>query len=58
MALVCGNIAIYASTKAYYRWRNHGRDRKWQAMTEEQRVEYIATTADQGNKRLEFRFAH
>ncbi|KAH8426255.1 putative MFS transporter [Aspergillus melleus] len=58
LALVCGNIAIYAATKAYYIWRNRGRDRKWQAMSEEQRVEYIATTADQGNKRLEFRFAH
>ncbi|KAE8391000.1 major facilitator superfamily domain-containing protein [Aspergillus alliaceus] len=58
LALVCTNMAVYAATKGYYILRNRQRDRKWLAMTEEQRIEYIATTKDTGNKRLDFRFAH
>ncbi|EAU39184.1 conserved hypothetical protein [Aspergillus terreus NIH2624] len=58
LALVCTNIAIYVATKAYYMLRNRRRDRTWQAMTEEQRMEYIATTKEEGNHRLDFRFAH
>jgi hypothetical protein len=27
-------------------------------MTEDERVNYLATTTDEGNKRLDFRFAH
>ncbi|KAF5860548.1 hypothetical protein ETB97_001391 [Aspergillus alliaceus] len=55
LALVCTNMAVYAATKGYYILRNRQRDRKWLAMTEEQRIEYIATTKDTGNKRLDFR---
>ncbi|KAL4895867.1 major facilitator superfamily domain-containing protein [Aspergillus ambiguus] len=58
LGLVCSNIAIYVAIKAYYMLRNRQRDRKWMAMTEEQRIEYIATTKDEGNRRLDFRFAH
>ncbi|KAE8339671.1 hypothetical protein BDV24DRAFT_175978 [Aspergillus arachidicola] len=58
LALVCTNIAVYALTKIYYILRNRHRDRKWTGMTEEQRIDYIATTKDTGNKRLDFRFAH
>ncbi|RMD44537.1 hypothetical protein DV735_g558, partial [Chaetothyriales sp. CBS 134920] len=43
--------------QVYYTLRNRSRDRKWNAMTEEQRAEYLATTTDEGNKRLDFRFA-
>jgi hypothetical protein len=42
----------------YYVKRNAYRDRKWGAMTEDQRLDYLATTTDEGNKRLDFRFAH
>jgi hypothetical protein len=42
----------------YYVKRNAYRDRKWAAMTEDQRLDYLATTTDEGNKRLDFRFAH
>jgi hypothetical protein len=52
------NIFLYVLVKLYYVWRNKQRDRKWNAMTEEQRLEYLATTKDQGNKRLDFRFQH
>ncbi|KAK5380523.1 hypothetical protein LTR20_007035 [Exophiala xenobiotica] len=51
------NIAIYILAKLYYVLRNRRRDTTWNAMTEEQRAEYLATTTDKGNKRLDFRFA-
>jgi len=51
-------LVLYALTKLYYVKRNQYRDRKWNAMTEDQRVEYLSTTTDEGNKRLDFRFAH
>jgi hypothetical protein len=44
--------------KGYYTWRNKTRENKWNAMTEAQRLEYLATTKDEGNKRLDFRFQH
>ena len=58
LILVCTNIVVYALTKLYYVMQNRRRDLKWQAMTEDQRVDYVATTQDQGNRRLDFRFAH
>lgn len=58
VALVSTNIVIYLLTKVYYVWRNHTRDKKWNAMTEGEKLRYLATTTDQGNKRLDFRFAH
>jgi hypothetical protein len=45
-------------TKMYYVLRNRRRDRIWNAMTEAQQLQYIARTKDQGNQRLDFRFAH
>lgn len=56
--LVIINIFLYLATKLYYVKRNAHRDRKWTAMTEEERLKYLATTTDEGNKRLDFRFAH
>lgn len=58
LAIAVMNIALYVLVKAYYVWRNKSRDKKWNAMSEEQKLEYLATTKDEGNKRLDFRFAH
>jgi hypothetical protein len=44
--------------KVYYIWRNKSRDRKWNAMSSEEKDHYLRTTKDEGNKRLDFRFAH
>ncbi|RXW22209.1 hypothetical protein EST38_g3632 [Candolleomyces aberdarensis] len=49
---------LYPGVKAYYIWRNRSRDQIWDAMTSEQKSEYLATTKDRGNRRLDFRFAH
>ncbi|KAF6757619.1 allantoate permease [Ephemerocybe angulata] len=51
-------VILYPGVKAYYRWRNSSRDKIWNAMTEEEKAEYLATTTDRGNRRLDFRFAH
>ncbi|EHK17223.1 uncharacterized protein TRIVIDRAFT_80526 [Trichoderma virens Gv29-8] len=58
LAIACMNIVIYILTKLYYVYRNRSRAKKWDAMTEEQRLDYLATTTDEGNKRLDFRFQH
>ncbi|KND91959.1 putative transporter [Tolypocladium ophioglossoides CBS 100239] len=58
LAILCMNFAVYGLVKVYYVQRNKYRDRKWTEMTEEQRLEYLSTTTDQGNKRLDFRFDH
>lgn len=52
------NIVLYVLVKIYYVWRNKQRDKKWNSMTEEERLHYLATTNDKGNKRLDFRFQH
>ncbi|OAK93572.1 MFS general substrate transporter [Phaeosphaeriaceae sp. SRC1lsM3a] len=52
------NIFLYLFNKSYYTWRNKQRDRQWNALTAEQKVEYMDTTTDEGSKRLDFRFAH
>ncbi|KAF9069482.1 allantoate permease [Rhodocollybia butyracea] len=57
--ICCLNVAvIYPCTKVYYIWRNRQRNRIWNAMTIEEQKEYLKTTKDLGNRRLDFRFAH
>lgn len=51
-------IGIFLATKAYYVWRNNQREKVWQAMTEEERRDYVRNTKLQGSRRLDFRFAH
>ncbi|KAL4965835.1 major facilitator superfamily domain-containing protein [Aspergillus stella-maris] len=54
----CLNIVLYLLAKLYYVRRNKARDAVWDKMTPEEKEEYLNTTRDQGNKRLDFRFAH
>jgi hypothetical protein len=58
LGIAVGNVGVYCLTKAYYLWRNKSRDKKWSDMTQSQQLEYLETTTDEGNKRLDFRFAH
>ncbi|KAI1171609.1 MFS general substrate transporter [Nemania sp. FL0916] len=58
LAIAGANIVIYVLTKFYYMYRNRQRDRKWKAMSVEERLHYLSTTTDEGNKRLDFRFKH
>lgn len=52
------SIAMFIGTKVYYVTKNRRREKRWNAMTEEQRKDYIDNTTDEGNKRLDFRFVH
>ncbi|KIY50633.1 MFS general substrate transporter [Fistulina hepatica ATCC 64428] len=56
--ICCINIFLYIGTFFFYRIINQRRDRIWNAMTPEQRKEYLETTKDEGNKRLDFRFGY
>lgn len=61
LVLLCINILailLFIFAKFYYIARNRWKERQWEALSEEQRKEYLATTKDEGNRRLDFRFAH
>lgn len=56
IGITCLNICEYVATKLYYVYRNKKRAQLWDAMTPVERQEYLDTTKDEGNKRLDFRF--
>jgi len=57
LLLVGFNISLYVLTKVYYVLRNKSRDWTWNKMSEDEQLDYLSTTHDAGNKRLDFRFA-
>ncbi|KAF8508618.1 allantoate permease [Hysterangium stoloniferum] len=60
LIIICAvNIfVLYPGTRFYYKWRNAQREKKWSAMSEEEKSDYLSTTKDEGNQRLNFRFAY
>lgn len=58
LGFIVADIVIIWLAKAWYVLRNKSRDKVWNAWTEEEKAHYLATTKDQGNKRLDFRFLH
>ncbi|KLO11332.1 MFS general substrate transporter [Schizopora paradoxa] len=58
IAVCCMNMVIYGLTFFFYRALNKRRDRMWNSWTPEQQREYLETTKDKGNQRLDFRFAY
>lgn len=57
LGILAWNIIAFVLAKAYYVKRNDKRDRVWNRMSREERIEYLSTTTEKGNKRLDFRFA-
>jgi hypothetical protein len=51
-------VALYPGIWWFYRRVNAKRERVWGAMTEAEKSEYLMTTKDEGNKRLDFRFTY
>ncbi|KAK4999468.1 hypothetical protein LTR66_001488 [Elasticomyces elasticus] len=53
-------VAVYpfflfiVGAEVFYVWINRHRSRVWDAMTHEENAHYLSTTADKGNKRLDF----
>jgi hypothetical protein len=58
VAITAWNIVLIIAIKAYYWYKNESRDKRWNAMSEDEKRHYLETTKDEGNKRLDFRFAH
>ncbi|KAF8520957.1 allantoate permease [Hysterangium stoloniferum] len=60
LIIICAvNIfVLFPGTRFYYMWRNAQREKKWSAMSEEEKSDYLSTTKDEGNQRLNFRFAY
>ncbi|TVY42563.1 putative transporter [Lachnellula subtilissima] len=58
LGLAAWNFCLFIGAKAYYFWKNKKRDQIWDSMDRDQKLHYLETTEDKGNKRLDFRFAH
>lgn len=50
-------MVLFIGAKAFYVYVNKKRARIWDAMSAKEKADYLATTTDKGNKRLDFRFA-
>ncbi|CCF43586.1 hypothetical protein CH063_13247, partial [Colletotrichum higginsianum] len=58
LALIAWNAVLAWLIKAYYMKRNKTRDDIWRGMSQQEKDHYLATTKDEGSRRLDFRFAH
>lgn len=59
LIIICSaNIVIYILTYFFYRSINRHKEQRWNKMTVKEQETYLETTKDQGNERLEFRFAY
>ncbi|KAL8781839.1 MAG: hypothetical protein Q9213_005841 [Squamulea squamosa] len=58
LGLIAWNIVLIILSKLYYMSKNSQREKVWQGMSEAERANYLETTEDKGNKRLDFRFVH
>lgn len=52
------SVVMFLAVKVYYVWRNNAKAKIWDSWNEQEKAHYLKTTADKGNKRLDFRFAH
>lgn len=57
IAICAYNFFIIIGAKLFYVHVNKKRAAIWDNMTQAEKEQYLATTTDQGNKRLDFRFA-
>ncbi|RPA85531.1 MFS general substrate transporter [Ascobolus immersus RN42] len=51
-------MCLFIATIFYYKTKNARREAIWSKMTKEERKQYLSTTKDEGNKRLDFRFIY
>ncbi|WWC87320.1 uncharacterized protein L201_002209 [Kwoniella dendrophila CBS 6074] len=52
------SIALVLFAKLWYSYRNKQKSKIWDNYTLAEKEEYLATTTDKGNKRLDFKFLH
>jgi len=58
LGITAFNVFLFYFVKAFYLWRNKVREAKWNALTEQEKEDYVLHSKDEGLKRLDFRFAH
>ncbi|KAJ3053451.1 hypothetical protein HK097_004235 [Rhizophlyctis rosea] len=58
LGLAIFNFFLFIAVRYYYVRRNAWKKDKWEAMSAKEQQDYLVNTADQGNKRLDFRFAY
>ncbi|KAI5481438.1 hypothetical protein MNV49_004194 [Pseudohyphozyma bogoriensis] len=58
IGIVAANIVLFFFAKAWFIFRNKQKAAIWDSWTPEERANYVATTTDLGNKRVDFRFEH
>ncbi|KAJ5629378.1 hypothetical protein N7528_003035 [Penicillium herquei] len=56
IAINVANIVVYALAKVYYVSRNRWKKAQWDKMSSDEKITYLETTTDEGNKRLDFMF--
>jgi len=49
-------LFLYPGTYLFYKLINERRDRIWNGISAEEKIEYLRTTKEEGNKRPDFRF--
>ena len=54
LGIIAYNMLLIIFTKCYYMFRNSRREKIWNAMTEEEKMVYLSTTKEEGNKRYVF----
>ncbi|KAJ5765886.1 hypothetical protein N7520_005445 [Penicillium odoratum] len=57
IALAVVSLFLFIGSKFYYDWCNKRNAAKWDAMTSEQREDYLRETPIMTNKRIDFRFS-
>ncbi|KAG2734218.1 hypothetical protein G9P44_002224 [Scheffersomyces stipitis] len=57
-ALAIAMLPLLLLVKGYYTYRNKQKDKIWNAMTVEEKEDYMKNSTQEGNRRLDFRFVH
>lgn len=61
ISICCLSLAVFVSQREYLRYLNRQKDKKWKAMSAEDRIVYQGDQTErekEGNKRLDFRFKY
>lgn len=58
LAVLAYNFLLFSAAMLYYRGANKRRQTAWDAMTDDEKVDYLSRHGDSGNKRLDFKFSY
>ncbi|KAF9532116.1 major facilitator superfamily domain-containing protein [Crepidotus variabilis] len=58
LGICCMNICLYIGNFVFYRTMNTKREKIWNSWSAKEKQEYLENTKDEGNQRMDFRFAY